>query len=90
MAALLAGMKPSDFNGLLRELKRNKKSTLPFEARQTAALELIPKALSLVNRKKAPALLVTFLKDNIDHIREDADWAAFFRFLEAIAAYMTV
>ena len=39
MASLLADMKPTDFNGLLREMKRSKKKTLPFEARLTAAAD---------------------------------------------------
>ena len=89
MAALLSDMKPSAFNGLLREMKRSKKSTLPFEARMTAAAEMLPKALALVHRKKAPALLVSFIKNNLDHIQNDDDWAAYYRHLGAIAAYMT-
>ncbi len=88
MASLLADMKPADFNGLLREMKRSKKKTLPFEARLTAAAEMLPKALALVHRKKAPALLVTFIKDNLDHIHDDDDWYAYYRHLEAIVGYM--
>lgn len=88
MASLLADMKPADFNGLLREMKRSKKKTLPFEARLTAAAEMLPKALALVHRKKAPALLVTYIKDNLDHLHDDDDWTAYYRNLEAIAGYM--
>ena len=90
MAALLADMKPSDFSALLRELKRSKKSNLPHEARMTAVLELIPRSIQLVSRHKAPPLLISFIKDNIDHIQNDDDWMAFYRHLEAIAAYMTL
>lgn len=90
MASLLADMKPADFNGLLREMKRSKKKTLPFEARLTAAAEMLPKALALVHRKKAPALLVTFIKDNLDHIHNDDDWTAYYRNLEAIAGYLSM
>ncbi|MBO4973239.1 MAG: hypothetical protein J6D17_00460 [Bacteroides sp.] len=89
MANLLTDMKPAAFNGLLREMKRSRKSTLPFEARMTAAAEMLPKAMALVHRKKAPALLVSFIKDNLDHIQNDDDWSAYYRHLEAIAAYMT-
>ena len=89
MAALLSDMKPSAFNGLLREMKRSKKTTLPFEARMTAAAEMLPKAMALVHRKKAPALLVSFIKDNLNHIQNDDDWTAYYRHLEAIAAFMT-
>jgi len=88
MAKLLASMKFSDFNALLKILKRSKKSTLPFEARLTAALETLPKAMMFVHRKKAPLLLVTFIKHNIDNILDDDDWDAFYRHMEAIAAYM--
>ena len=89
MAKLLADMKPREFKKLLKELKRSKKTSLPFEARQTAALELIPKALALVYSKKAPPLLLSFIKDNVDHIHNDDDWNAFYRHLEAIFAYLT-
>ena len=88
MASLLADMKPTDLNSLLREMKRSKKKTLPFEARLTAAAEMLPKALALVHRKKAPILLVTFIKDNLDRIHDDDDWYAYYRHLEAIAGYM--
>ncbi|OUO13807.1 hypothetical protein [Flavonifractor sp. An4] len=88
MATLLADMKATDFGNLIREMKRSKKKTLPFEARLTAAAEMLPKALALVHRKKAPALLVTYIKDNLDHLHDDDDWTAYYRNLEAIAGYM--
>ena len=88
MATLLADMKATDFGNLIREMKRSKKKTLPFEARLTAAAEMLPKALALVHRKKAPALLVTYIKDNLDHLYDDDDWTAYYRNLEAIAGYM--
>ena len=89
MANLLTDMKPAAFNSLMREMKRCRRGTLPFEARLTAAAEMLPKAMALVHRKKAPMLLVTFVKHNLDSIHDDADWTAFYRHLEAIAAYMT-
>ena len=89
MAKLLADMTPSAFNALMREMKRSKKTALPFEARLTAVAEMLPKAMALVHRKKAPALLVSFIKDNLDHIQNDDDWYAYLRHLEAIAAFLT-
>lgn len=90
IAANLSIMRPSDFNGLLREMKRSKKKTLPFEARQTAAAEMLPKALALVRRKKAPVLLVEFIKANLDAIHTDEDWTAYLRHLEAINGYLSM
>lgn len=90
IAANLSIMRPSDFNGLLREMKRSKKKTLPFEARQTAAAEMLPKALALVHRKKAPVLLVEFIKANLDAIHTDEDWTAYLRHLEAINGYLSM
>ena len=89
IAAALA-MKPSDFAALMREMKRNRSRTLPFEARQTAAAEMLPKALALVKRKKAPALLVDFIKANADAVKNDDDWTAYLRHLEAIGGYLTM
>lgn len=54
IAASLNEMKPSDFAAMLRDMKRAKKTTLPFEARQTAAAELLPRAIGLVHKKKSP------------------------------------
>ena len=90
MANLLAFMELSDFNGLVREMRRGKKKELPYEARMTIASEVLIRAMVLAHQKKAPALLFTFVKDNLDHITCDDDWFAFLRHLEAIAAYMAV
>lgn len=90
IAASLTGMKPSDFAAMLRDLKRAKKSTLPFEARQTAAAELLPRAIGLTHRKKAPAILVDFIKANLAAIKTDEDWSAFFRHMNAISGYLVL
>ena len=88
IAAALAPMKPSDFNTLMREMKRSKKRTLPFEARQTATYELMPKAATLVRRGKAPKLLLDMITENLEAIHNDEDWTAFYRHLEAIVGYL--
>jgi hypothetical protein len=90
IAAALSTMKQSDFTALLREMKHNKKRTLPFEARQTAAYELLPKALSLVHHKKASPILVDFVRKNLDAISTDEDWSAFYRHMDAINGYLSV
>ena len=90
MATLLADMKATDFGNLIREMKRSKKKTLPFEARQTAAAEMFPKALALVRRKKAPALLAELIQTNLNAIKNDADWSAYYRHLEAIGGYLSM
>lgn len=90
LAAALDPLRPSDFNALLREMKKAKKKTLPFEARQTAAAEMLPKALTLVRRKKAPALLVKLIQANLEAIKNDADWSAYYRHLEAIGGYLSM
>lgn len=88
IARNLSPMKAADFNALMREMKRSKKNTLPFEARLTAAAEMLPKALALVHRKKAPALLVSFIKDNLDHIQNDDDWTYFYRHASAVGSFL--
>lgn len=90
IAAALDPLRPSDFNALLREMKRARKKTLPFEARQTAAAEMFPKALALVRRKKAPALLAELIQANLDAIQNDDDWFAYHRHLEAIGGYLSM
>lgn len=90
IAAILSTMKPTEFTKLLREMKRNKSRRLPFEARQTAAFELLPKALALVRCHKAPSVLVDFIKANLDAIHNDDDWSAFYRHCEAIQGYLSI
>ena len=87
MALLLADMKPRDFNNLLREIKRTGKKTQSFEARLTAVTEMLPRAMTLVCCHKAPALLLAFIKDNLDNIHDKEDVVAFVRFLTAISGY---
>ncbi|MEA4895238.1 MAG: hypothetical protein VB064_08240 [Oscillospiraceae bacterium] len=89
IAALLAPMKPTDFNPMLRELKKSNKRALPFEARQTAAYEMLPAAISLVRRKRAPRILIDFIKANLEVIATDADWTAFYRHLLSIQGFMS-
>lgn len=52
MATLLADMQITDFNRLVREMKRSKKKTLPFEGRLTAVSEMLPKPLPWYTAKK--------------------------------------
>ena len=88
IAASLNEMKPSDFAAMLRDLKRAKKSTLPFEARKTAAAELLPRAIGLVHKKKAPSILTEFIKTNLTAIKADDDWSAFYRHMNAINGFL--
>lgn len=90
IAASLNEMKPADFAAMLRDLKRAKKSTLPFEARKTAAAELFPRAIGLVHKKKAPSILTEFIKVNLAAIKTDDDWSAFYRHMNAINGYLVL
>lgn len=88
IAASLTDMKPSDFVAMLRDMKRAKKTTLPFEARKTAAAELFPRAIGLVHKKKAPSILTEFIKVNLAAIKTDDDWSAFYRHMNAISGFL--
>lgn len=90
IAASLNEMKPTEFAAMLRDLKRAKKSTLPFEARKTAAAELLPRAIGLVHKKKAPSVLTEFVKANLAAIKTDEDWSAFYRHMNAINGYLVL
>ncbi len=79
---------PARFSRMLRDLKRAKKSTLPFEARKTAAAELLPRAIGLVHKKKAPSILTEFIKVNLAAIKTDDDWSAFYRHMNAISGFL--
>ena len=51
---------------------------------------MFPKALALVRRKKAPALLAELIQTNLNAIKNDADWSAYYRHLEAIGGYLSM
>lgn len=87
-AALAPTMKPSDFASLLRGLKKSNKSVLPYEARNTAILELRPKVRSLVHRKRAPQILSDFIDVNIAAVQDDEKWTAFYRHCEAVQGFL--
>lgn len=89
IAAGLATMKPTDFAALTREMKRSRSRSLPFEARQTAACEMLPKGIALVRRKKAPPLLVTLVEANLEAMHSDNDFTALYRHFEAIYGFLT-
>lgn len=91
IAENLSPLKPTDFaSSFLRELKRNKSKALPFEARQTATLEMLPKALALVKRNKAPQILVNFIQANLEAVHNDNDWFAMYRHFEAISGFLSL
>lgn len=88
IARNLSPMKSTDFNRLLKELKRAKKTTLPYEARQTALLELVPMSIALVGRKRAPSLLTAFVRANVNYVQDDEGWFAFYRHASAVGAFL--
>lgn len=88
LAASFKGMKTSEFEKLVRELKKSKKRALPYEARRTAAAELLPAAKNLIRHKKAPAILAAFIQANLEAIKDDETWTAFLRHCQAIVGYM--
>lgn len=88
LATGLASINLTDFRKVVRDVKKAKKASLPFEARKTAVAEMLPKALMLVHRGKAPTLIVDWVKANQAAIKSDEDWYAYYRHLEAIAGYM--
>lgn len=90
IAAGLATMKPTDFAALTREMKRSRSRSLPFEARQTAACEMLPKGIALVRRKKAPPLLVTLVEANLEAMHSDNDFTALYRHFEAIYGFLSM
>lgn len=90
VAAGLATMKPTDFAAMIRELKRSRSRSLPFEARQTAACELLPKAIALVRRKKATQLLITLVEANLENMHCDDDFTALYRHFEAIYGFLSI
>lgn len=92
LASLLhmGGLTPARYNPLLRDLKRAKKKSLPFEAKTGAVNSLIPKALRLVAKKQAPELLVKIIQANLTALKNPEDYPALYDHFENIGAYLQV
>lgn len=82
------GMKQSAFNPILRELKRANKKTLPLEAKRGALVGAIPQAKQLVQRHRAPELLVEILERNRSAVQDSADYTAAVKHLIAVNVYL--
>lgn len=82
------GLKQSAFNPILRELKRANKKALPLEAKRGALAGAIPQAKQLVQRKRAPDLLVDVLERNKLAIQDNADYTAAVKHLTAVGVFL--
>ncbi len=78
------------FCGYAARSETGKEIYIPFEARKTAAVELLPRAIGLVHKKKAPSILTEFIKTNLAAIKTDDDWSAFYRHMNAINGYLVL
>lgn len=87
---LAAGLKSSEFNKMLRDLKKAKKRTLPIEAQTGAISALIPKALLLEQKKRAPHLLVEILEANLAAVKDFNDYVACYNHLESMGVYLAL
>lgn len=87
-ALAAGGMKQSAYNPILRELKRANKKTLPLEAKLGALAGAIPQAKQLVQRKRAPGLLVDILERNRREVQDSADYSAAIKHLTAVGVFL--
>ena len=83
------GLKPSGFNPILRELKKANKKNLPVEVKKGALAGAIIKAKLLVQKKRAPRLLVALLEQNLEAVQDTTDYGSAYQHLEAVGVYLT-
>lgn len=82
------GLKQSALNSVLRDLKKANKKTVPLEAKRGALIWAIPQAKLLVQRKRAPALLVDILERNRAAVETSEDYTAAFKHLTAVGVFL--
>ena len=85
-----SGLKSSEFNKMLRELKKAKKRTLPIDAQTGAISALVPKALLLEQKKRAPHLFVEVLEANLAAVKDFNDFVACYNHLESVGVYLAL
>lgn len=89
LAANLAPLTATNFNAaFLRDAKKHLRRGTPYEAKATCAAAMLPQAIKLVAKHKAPAILHSMITAAIGAVTDDATFEALYKHLDAVHSYL--
>lgn len=89
IAAVLQPMSASAFQAaFLRDTKKHLRRGVPYEAQAACAATLLPQAIKLTVKHKAPPILVDVITAAVGAVQDSATFGAMYKHLDAIYAFM--
>lgn len=89
IAAVLQPMSPSAFQAVfLRDAKKHLRRGVLYEAQAACAAALLPQAIKLTAKHKAPPVLVDIITAVVSAVHDTATFEAMYKHLDAIYAFM--
>lgn len=89
IAAVLQPMSPSAFQAaFLRDAKKHLRRGVPYEAQAACAAALLPQAIKLTAKHKAPPVLVDIITAVVGAVHDSATFEAMYRHLDAVYAFI--
>lgn len=89
VASLLQSMSPAVFySGFLRDAKKHLRRGVPYEAQATCAAAMLPQAIKLTAKRKAPPVLVDIITAAVGAVQDTATFEALYKHLDAVYAFM--
>lgn len=89
IATVLQPMSASAFQtAFLRDTKKHLRRGVPYEAQAACAAALLPQAIKLTVKRKAPPILVDIITAAVGAVHDSGTFEAMYKHLDAIYAFM--
>ena len=89
IAAVLQPMSASAFHtAFLRDVKGHIRRGVPYEAQTACAAAMLPQAIKLTAKHKAPSVLVDIITAAVGAVHDSATFEAMYKHLDAVYAFM--
>lgn len=89
IATILRPMSASAFQtAFLRDVKGHIRRGVPYEAQTACAAAMLPQAIKLTAKHKAPSVLVDIITAAVGAVHDSATFEAMYKHLDAVYAFM--
>ena len=89
IAAVLQPMSASAFQAaFLRDTKKHLRRGVPYEAQAACAAAMLPQAIKLTAKRKAPPVLVDIITAAVGAVQDTATFNAMYQHIDAVYAFM--
>lgn len=75
-------------SAFLRDAKKHLRRGTPYEAKATCAAAMVPQAIKLVAKRKAPPLLHSMITAAVGAVTDDATFEALYKHLDAVHSFI--